>query len=98
MRSGSGATGAVPGNAESVAEIDEEGDAELHAGLHQAEQDIARVAAGFADGPAGDLALGDEGADVVFGAVGVERDLGTVKHAQQFALATMKAGQKPVEQ
>ena len=56
------------------------------------------MASGLADGPAGDLALGDEGADVVFGAVCVERDLGTVKDAQQFAFSTVKAGQKPVEQ
>jgi len=77
-------------NAEPVAEIDEEGDAELHAGLHQAEQDIASIASGLAYRSAGDFALGDEGADVVFGAVCVERDLGTVKNAQEFAFSMVK--------
>ena len=45
-------------NVESVAEIGEEGNAELHAGLHEAEQDIAGIPACVADSSAGDLALG----------------------------------------
>ena len=65
--------------AEAVAEIAEEGDVELAAGLHQAEQDVTGLASGLTDGSAGDLALGDEGADVVFGAIGGERDLGAAR-------------------
>lgn len=52
--------------------------------------------AGLTDGSAGDLALGDEGADVVFRAVGVERDLGT-ENAQEFMVAVMQPGKQPVE-
>jgi hypothetical protein len=38
-----------------------EGDAELLAGLHQPDHDVAGNAIVDADGPAGDLAPGDEG-------------------------------------
>jgi hypothetical protein len=51
-----------------------------------------------ADGSAGDLALGDDGADVVFQAVGVQRDLRTVEHPQQFGLAPMQPPQLPIQQ
>ena len=89
--------GVGSGDGESVAEICEEGDAALHAGLHEAEQDVAGIPACVADSSAGDLALGDIGADVVFGAVGIERDLGAVEHPQELMLAAMKPLEKPVE-
>jgi hypothetical protein len=69
----------------------------LDAGLHQAEQDVTGLLACLTDGSAGDLALGDEGADVVFGAVGVEWNLGTIENAQEFMLAAMQPGQQAVE-
>jgi hypothetical protein len=47
-----------------------EGHFELHAGLGEADHDIAGVAAFVADGSAGDFSFGDEGADVVFRGVG----------------------------
>jgi hypothetical protein len=68
------------GNVEAGAEVVEEQDFEL-AGLREAEHDVAGLAAAFADGSAGDFAFGGEGADVVFGGVGVERDIRPVEHA-----------------
>ncbi len=47
------------GYVEAVAEIIPERDALLGAGLHEAEEGIAAVAAGLGSGAAGDLALGD---------------------------------------
>jgi len=82
------------GYSEAVAQISEERDVELDAGLHQAEQDIAGILACLTDGSAGYLALGDEGADVVFGAIGVERDLGAIENAQEFMLAAIQPGKQ----
>ena len=50
-----------------------------------------------ADGTAGDFALGHDGADVVFGTVGVKRDLGSLENAQQVGFELVQAGQLPVE-
>jgi hypothetical protein len=51
-----------------------------------------------AGGSARDLALGDAGADVVLRAVGVERDLRSIKDAQQLAHAAMEPREQPVEE
>jgi len=85
------------GDAEAGAEIVEERDFEFLAGLGEAEHDVAGLATPFADGSAGDLALGDEGADVVFGSVGVERDFRPLEHAQEFVLAPEQAFQQTIE-
>ena len=61
------------------------------------EEGIAAVAADVAAGAAADLALGDLAADVVFGAVGVERDLRAIEHHQQFGLVGVQAGEQPIE-
>jgi len=82
---------------QAVAEVAEERDLELAAGLHQAEQDVARGASWRAHGAAGDLALGHAGADVVLRSVGVQRDLGMLEHAQQFVLAPVQPGEQPIE-
>jgi hypothetical protein len=37
----------------------------------------------IASGPGGDFALGDVAADVVFGPIGVERDLGMIKDTRR---------------
>ena len=84
-------------NAEAGAEIVEEGDFEFHAGLAEAEHDVTGLAALFADGSARDFALGDEGADVVFRGVGVERDFRPFEHAQKFVFAPEQALQQTVE-
>jgi len=46
---------------------------------------------------AGDPALGDEAADIVLRAVGVQRDLGSVKHPQQLILVGVGPGDGLVE-
>ena len=66
---------ALAWDAEPVAEVVPEAEAELGAGLGQAEEGVAAVAAQIAVGAAADLAPGDLGADVVLRAVGVQRDL-----------------------
>jgi len=85
-------------DAEAVAEEPIAGDLQLGAGLHQAEHGVASGLAGFADGSTGDLAFGDDGADVVFGAVGVKRDLRPVEDAQQLGLSSMKPPQLAVQE
>ena len=52
------------------ADVMVEGHFELHAGVGEAEHDIAGVAAPVGDGSARDFSLRDEGADVVFRGVG----------------------------
>src|SRR5690606_7824628 len=56
----------LAGNAEPVAEEVVEGKPELPAGLHQPQHGVPRRPSVAAHRPAGDLALGDEGAKVVF--------------------------------
>ena len=82
---------------EACAEVVPEGDAELGAGLGEAEEGVAAVAAGVAAGSAADLALGDLATNVVLGAVGVERDLGPFEHHEQFALVGAQAREQTVE-
>jgi hypothetical protein len=85
------------GDAETVAEVVEEGILSFHAGLGEAEHDLAGLAALFTDGSARDFALGDEGADVVFRGVGVERDLRSFEHAQKLVFAQERALQQKIE-
>lgn len=70
-------------HAEAIAEELEERDVQFLAGFHTCEQGIAGLTAGFGPGAAGDLAFGDMAADVVFRAVGVQRDFRAVEHQQQ---------------
>ena len=80
-----------------VAEIVEEGDFEFDADPGEAEHDVASLSALFADGSAGDFALGDEGADIVFRGVGVEGDFRPLAYAQKFVFAPEEALQQTVE-
>ncbi len=86
----------VPGE-RGDAEIVEERDAEFRACLGEAEHDVASAAACVGHDSAGDFALGDEGADVVFGGVGVEGDFRPLEHAQEFALSGEQAFEDAVE-
>ena len=87
----------ISGEGEPGAEVVPEGDAELCAGLCEAEKGVAAVTAGVAACSAADFSLGDLAADVVLGSVGVERDLRTIEDHEQFGLIGMKASQQPVE-
>jgi hypothetical protein len=62
-------------NIEPCAEVVPVTDAELGAGLGEGEEGIARIATAIAAGPARDFAPGDVATDVVFRAIGVQRDL-----------------------
>src|SRR5687768_12584584 len=64
----------------------------LGAGFQQAEEGVPCPLAGGGAGLAGDPALGDEAADIVLRAVGVQRDLGSVKHPQQLILVGVGPG------
>ena len=64
-----------PWDAEAGADEFVERQFQLHAGFGKPQHDVARIAALVADGPAGDFSFRDEGADVVFGRVGVDRYL-----------------------
>ncbi len=86
--------GDAAGDVEPGAEIVPERDPQLGAGFGETEESIAAVAAGIAAGAAADLASDDLAADVVFGAIGVERDLRAFEHHQQFRLV----GEQPGEQ
>ena len=74
-----------------------EGDAELGAGLADAEEGVAAIASGIASCACADLTLGDLAADVVLRAVGVQGDLGPVEHHEQLALVGMEPLEQPVE-
>ena len=76
---------------EPCAEIVPESDALLDASFVEAEEGVSAVASGIAAGSPADLAFGDLAADVVFGAIGVQGDLGPVENLQQLALVGMKA-------
>jgi len=56
---------------------------QLAAGLCQAKERVAAVASDIAAGAIADFALGDLAAHVVFGSVGVRRQLRPVEHHQQ---------------
>ena len=87
------------GNIEPGAEVVPEGDAELGAGLEQAEESVAAIAADVASGAAADFSLGDLAANIVFRAVGVgvHGNLGPVEDHEQFGPVGMQPFQQPVE-
>jgi hypothetical protein len=63
----------------------------------ESKKGVATIAAGVAAGSAADVAFGDLASNVVFGAVGVERNVGPFEHPQQFALVGAQARQQAVE-
>ncbi len=87
----------LTGDAQTAAQIIPERDAMLGAGLGEAEEGIAAIAPGVAAGSGADLAAGDLAADVVFGAVGMQRDLRPLQHHQQFGLVGMQPLQQSIQ-
>ena len=87
-------------NVETCAEVVPEGDAELRAGMRQAKECIAAVAAMVTAGAAADLALDDMATDVTLRAIGLlrsptmQRYLRPIEHHQQLGLV----GVQPLEQ
>ena len=70
---------------------------QLHAGFGQPQHDVACVATLVADGPAGDFSFRDEGADVVFGSVGVDRNFRAFENAQEPLLVAKQPSEQPIE-
>ena len=87
----------LTGDAEAAAEIVPECDAELGAGLGKTEEGIAAIATEVTAGSGTELAAGDLAADVVLGAVGMQRRLGAVEHHQQFVLVGMQPREQAIE-
>jgi len=85
------------GNRQPGTEIIPERDVELGAGLDDAEEGVATVAADIAAGAAADLAPGDMAADVILRSVGVQGDLRPVEHHQQFGLVGVEPGEQTIE-
>ncbi len=71
--------------------------AELLAGLHQAEHAVARLPAVATDRAAGNLSLDDKSAQISFRRIGVERGFRPLQHPQQFVLAATQSKQQFVE-
>jgi hypothetical protein len=82
---------------EAVTEIIPEGDAELGAGLGQAEEGVAAITPEVAAGAAADLAPGDLATDVVLRSIGMQRDLRVVENQEQFGLFGVEARKQPIE-
>ncbi len=87
----------MSGHREAIAEVVVGGDAELGAGLHEAEEGVAAVAAGVAVGAAADLSFGHVGAEVALGAIGMQRDVGAVERHQRLGLVRVQPGEQPIE-
>ena len=65
--------------------------------LAKPEECIAAIASEVAAGSGADLAAGDLAADVVLGAIGVQRHLGAIQHPQQFGLVGPQPRQQAIE-
>ena len=92
LRDGRTAADAEPG-----AKIIPEGDAELPASLGEPEECVAAVATDVAVGSAADVALGHLAADVVFRAIGVQRNFRVIEHHQQFVFVGVQPLQQTVK-
>ena len=84
-------------DAEAVADEFVERQFQFHTSFGEAQHDVAGVAAFFADGSAGDFSFRYEGADVVFGSVGVDRNLRAFENAQESNLVSKQPSEQPVE-
>src|SRR5712691_11178552 len=71
---------------ETAAEIVPKGQGVFAQGLGNGDEGVEAAAPLVATGAAADFALFDADADVAFGVVGVERDVGAIEYAQEFAL------------
>ena len=76
----------LTGDAQSAVEIVPERHAMFCAGLGEAEEGVATIASGVAASSCTDLAAGHLAADVVLGAIGVQRDFRPFQHHQQLGL------------
>src|SRR5664279_1548583 len=87
----------IGGNAEAIAEVSPERDGVLLAGLFQREKGVPTPPAVVATSAAADFSYGDWIADILFGTVGVERNLGPVECDQQLGFPFFQPAQRIVE-
>ena len=72
-------------DAEARTKVIPEDNPKFFACLAEAEEPVTAVAAHVATSAATDFSFGYHAANVVFGAIGVERDFGTFQHLQQLS-------------
>jgi hypothetical protein len=89
--------GGAAADAESGAKIIPKGNAELPACLSEPEKRVAAVATDVAVGSAADVAFGHLAADVIFRAVGVQRNFRVIEHHQQFVFVGVQPLQQTVK-
>src|SRR5277367_6111279 len=87
----------VSGHPEPAAQIVPDRDAELVAGLGEAQKCVATIATDIAPCPGTDLPPRDIATDIVLRAVGVERYFRPVQHHQQLRLVGMQPRQQAVQ-
>lgn len=80
-----------------IAERVPERQAELLAGLHQAEHAVARLPTVATDRAAGNLSLDDKSAQISFRGIGTERGFRPLQNLQQFFLAATQSKQQVIE-
>lgn len=80
-----------------IVEVVPERQAELLAGLHQAEHAVARLPTVATDRAAGDLSLDDKSAQISFRRIGMERGFRPLQNPQPFGLAASQPKQQIVE-
>lgn len=80
-----------------IAEIVPERQAELLAGLHQAEHAVTRLPTVATDRATGNLSLDDKSAQISFRRIGMERGFRPLENPQQFCLAASQSKQQFVE-
>src|SRR5262249_52464439 len=74
-----------------------EDDSQFFASFGEAKESIAAIATDIAAGTTADLAFGDVSPNIVFRAVGVERDFGPLKHFEQLGLIGVESFEQAVE-
>jgi hypothetical protein len=74
-----------------------ESDTLLRTGLGKTEEGVAAIPSKVAAGSAADFAACDMAADIVLGAVGMQRDLWPLQHPQQLGLVGMQPLQQSIQ-
>src|ERR1700738_3373727 len=87
----------VPHHLEPAAQIIPDGDAEFVTCFGETEESVTAVPSDVASRPGADLAPRHLTANVVFRAVGVERDFGSLQHHQQLGLVGMQARHQAIQ-
>jgi hypothetical protein len=87
----------VAGDAEAASQVIPERYAVLGAGLGESQEGIAAITPRVTASSCTDLATGDLAADVVLGAIGMERDFRPLQHHQQLGLVGVQPLQQSIQ-